>query len=113
MCCGSRCHLRLQILTVAFDAGEANAGQLLAAAQGKHIGQPKGLDPECLGKVKNALEKGLSVAETVELTSISLSSVKHLARIVERADASKMLRLCLMRRMLCMTVRGLPKQLHS
>ena len=48
-----------------------------AAAQGKHIGQPKGLNPECLGKVKKALEKGLSVAETVELTSISFSSVKR------------------------------------
>ena len=76
MCYGSRCHLRLQILTIAFDAGEANAGQLLAAAQGKHIGRPKGLDAEYLGKAKKALEKGLSVTETVELTSISLSSVK-------------------------------------
>ena len=77
MCCGSRCHLRLQILTIAFDAGEANAGQLLAAVQCKHIGRPKGLDAEYLGKAKKALEKGLSVAETVELTSISLSSVKR------------------------------------
>ena len=85
MCCGSRCHLRLQILTVAFDAGEANAGQLLAAAQGKHIGQPKGLDPECLGKVKKALEKGLSVAETVELTSICFSSVKRYRKHLQAA----------------------------
>ena len=34
-------------------------------------------DAENLTKVRKALEKGLSVAEIVELTGISLSSVKH------------------------------------
>ncbi len=31
---------------------KSKAGQLLAAAQGKHIGRPKGLDAENLAKVK-------------------------------------------------------------
>lgn len=44
---------------------------------GKHIGRPKGLDAENLTKVKKAVEQELSVAETVELTGISLSSVKR------------------------------------
>ena len=56
---------------------KTKAGQQLAAAQGKHIGRPKRLDAENLGKVKKALDKGLSVTETVELTGISLSSVKR------------------------------------
>ena len=47
-------------------------GQQLAAAQGKYIGRPKELDAEILTKVK-----GLSVAETVELTGISFSSGKR------------------------------------
>ena len=53
---------------------KTRAGQQLAAAQGKHIGRPKGLDAENLAKGKKALDKGLSVAETVNLTGISLSS---------------------------------------
>jgi DNA invertase Pin-like site-specific DNA recombinase len=56
---------------------KTKAGQQLAAAQGKHIGRPKGLDIENLSKVKKALDKGLSVTETVDLTGISLSSVKR------------------------------------
>ena len=56
---------------------KTRAGQQLAAAQGKHIGRPKGLDAENLVKVQKAMNKGLSVAETVELTGISLSSVKR------------------------------------
>ena len=55
---------------------KTKAGQQLAA-QGKHIGRPKSLDAENLAKVKKALDKGLSVAETVGLTGISLSSVKR------------------------------------
>ena len=66
---------------------KTKAGQQLAAAQGKHIGRPKGLNAENLGKVRKALEKGLSVAETAELTGISLSSVKryrkHLLAVVQ------------------------------
>ena len=53
------------------------AGQQLAASQGKHIGRPKGADAENLRKVRKALERGLSVAEIVELTNISLSTVKR------------------------------------
>lgn len=56
---------------------KTKAGQQLAAAQGKHIGRPKGLDAENLAKVRKALDKGLSVTETVELTGISLPSVKR------------------------------------
>jgi len=64
---------------------KTKAGQQLAAAQGKHIGRPKGLDAEKLGKVRKALEKGLSVAETVELTGISLSSVKRYRKHLQAA----------------------------
>ena len=60
-------------------------GQQLAAAQGKHIGRPKGLDAENLAKVRKALEKGLSVAEPVELTGISLSSVKRYRKHLQTA----------------------------
>ena len=56
---------------------KTRAGHQLAVAQGKHIGRPKGLDAENLAKVKRAMEEGLSMAETVELTGISLSSVKR------------------------------------
>lgn len=53
------------------------AGQLLAKANGKHIGRPAGLGVERFAKVKKAMEKGLSMAETVSLTGISKSSVKR------------------------------------
>ena len=43
----------------------------------QQIGRPKGLDAENLAKVRKALEKGLSVAETVDLTGISLSIAKR------------------------------------
>ncbi|WP_262713014.1 helix-turn-helix domain-containing protein [Hymenobacter elongatus] len=49
------------------------------------MGRPKGLDAENLGKVRKALEKGLSVAETVELTGISLSSVKRYCNHLQAA----------------------------
>ncbi len=62
---------------------KTKVGQQPAAAQGKRIGGPKGLDAENLAKVKKALEKGLSVAETVELTGISLSSVKRYRQHVQ------------------------------
>ena len=64
---------------------KTRAGQQLAAAQGKHIGRPKGLDAENLAKVQKAMDKGLSVAETVELTSISLSSVKRYRKYLRAA----------------------------
>lgn len=56
---------------------KTRAGQLLAKAKGKHIGRPVGLDAEKFAKVKKALDRGLSVAETVSLTGISTSSVKR------------------------------------
>jgi len=56
---------------------KTRAGQLLAMAKGKHIGRPKGKNQDNLKKVKTALEKGLSIAETVKLTGISVSSVKR------------------------------------
>lgn len=56
---------------------KTRAGQILAAAKGKHIGRPKGINEEQFGKVKKAMEKGLSVNETVNLTGISISSVKR------------------------------------
>ena len=56
---------------------KTRAGQILAAAKGKHIGRPKGINEEQFGKVKKAMEKGLSVNETVTLTGISISSVKR------------------------------------
>ena len=64
---------------------KTRAGQLLAAAKGKHIGRPKGLDAEKFAKVKKAVERGLSVAETVSLTGISMSSVKRYRKQIERA----------------------------
>ncbi|MGI4820712.1 MAG: helix-turn-helix domain-containing protein [Janthinobacterium lividum] len=47
------------------------------------MGRPKGLDAENLSKVKKALAKGLSVTETVELTGISLSSVKRYRKYLQ------------------------------
>jgi DNA invertase Pin-like site-specific DNA recombinase len=68
---------------------KTKAGQQLAAAQGKHIGRPKGVDAENLAKVKTALEKGLSVAETVALTGISRSSVKRYRKHLQAFVAEK------------------------
>ena len=65
---------------------KTRAGQLLAKAKGKHIGRPAGLDTEKFAKVKKALERGLSVAETVSLTGISMSSVKRYRKQIERAS---------------------------
>ena len=62
---------------------KTKAGQQLAAAQGKHIGWPKGLDAEKLSRVKKTLDKDLSVTETVELTGISLSSVKRYCKYLQ------------------------------
>ena len=67
---------------------KTRAGQLLAAAKGKHIGRPKGLDAEKFAKVKKAVERGLSVAETVSLTGISMSSVKRYRKQIERASTT-------------------------
>ena len=57
---------------------------MLAKAKGKHIGRPAGLDAEKFAKVKKALERGLSVAEIVSLTGISLFSVKRYRKQIEK-----------------------------
>lgn len=56
------------------------AGIELAKQQGKHLGRPMGRDTEKLNKVIKALERGLSVAEIVDLTGISRASVKRYRR---------------------------------
>lgn len=63
---------------------KTRAGQLLAKAKGKHIGRPAGLDADKFAKVKKALERGLSAAETVSLTGISMSSVKRYRKQIEK-----------------------------
>jgi DNA invertase Pin-like site-specific DNA recombinase len=65
---------------------KTRAGQLLAAAKGKHMGRPKGIDAEKFAKVKKAVERGLSVAETVSLTGISMSSVKRYRKQIEKVS---------------------------
>jgi DNA invertase Pin-like site-specific DNA recombinase len=66
---------------------KTRAGQLLAAAKGKHIGRPSGVNAEQLAKVRTAVERGLSVAETVSLTGISLSTVKRYRKQLEKLPA--------------------------
>jgi DNA invertase Pin-like site-specific DNA recombinase len=57
-------------------------GRLLAKAKGKHMGRPAGVDQENFTKVKKALERGMSVTETVEMTGISMSSVKRYRKLL-------------------------------
>ena len=64
---------------------KTKAGQQLTVVLGKHIGRPKGLDSENLTKVRKALEKELSVAETVELTGIILPSIKRYRKYLQAA----------------------------
>lgn len=66
---------------------KTRAGQLLAAAKGKHIGRPSGVNAEQLAKVRTAVERGLSVTETVSLTGISLSTVKRYRKQLEKLPA--------------------------
>ena len=56
---------------------KTRVGQLLAKAKGKHIGRPDGRDSEKYGKVKKLLERGFANSEIVELTGVSLASVKR------------------------------------
>lgn len=64
---------------------KTRAGQLLAKANGKHIGRPAGIDAEKFAKVKKALERGFSASETVNLTGISMSSVKRYRKQIHAA----------------------------
>jgi len=57
-------------------------GRQLAKSKGTHMGRPKGVDMVQLEKVKTAKAAGLSVAETVRLTSISESSVKRYRKLL-------------------------------
>jgi len=59
------------------------AGQLLAKAKGKHIGRPLGINQQNYEKVKMALQKQMSVTEIVNLTGISISSVKRYKKIIQ------------------------------
>ena len=61
---------------------KTRAGQLLAKSKGKHIGRPKGINNINYEKVKKALEKDMSVSEIVDLTDISISSVKRYKKII-------------------------------
>lgn len=62
---------------------KTRSGQILAAAKGKHIGRSKGVNPEMFAKVKTASAKGLSISEIVNLTGISISSVKRYRKQIE------------------------------
>ena len=63
---------------------KTRADQLLAAAKGKHIGRPKGVNAENLAKVRTAPDRGLLVAEPVSLTGIRLSTVKRWRKQLEK-----------------------------
>jgi len=56
---------------------KTKAGQLLAKSKGKHIGRPSGVNDVNFQKVRKGFEKGLSVAEIVNMTGVSISSVKR------------------------------------
>ena len=61
---------------------KTRAGQLLA--KGKYIGRPAGINQQNFEKVKMALEKQMSVAAIVNLTGISISSVKLYKKTFEK-----------------------------
>lgn len=62
---------------------KTRAGQLLAKAKGKHVGRPAGVDSEKYGKVKKLLDRGLSIPEIVEVTGVSLASVKRYRKAIK------------------------------
>ena len=61
---------------------KTKAGQQLAIQQGKHVGRPKGFNPEMFAKVKTATERGMSISEIVKLTGISRASVTRYRRLI-------------------------------
>lgn len=63
---------------------KTKAGQLLAKAEGKHIGRPKGINENNFNKVTKGFQKGLSVSEIVALTGISVSSVKRYKKQIKQ-----------------------------
>ncbi|XWW46642.1 recombinase family protein [Fibrella sp. USSR17] len=58
------------------------AGRELAKEKGVHMGRPAGVDQVKLGKVRKAMHAGLSVAETVNLTEISETTVKRFRKMI-------------------------------
>lgn len=66
----------------------ATAGIELAKEQGKHLGRPLGVNQENLKKVKTALDAGLSINKTVEVTGIAATSVKRYRRLLANPNAS-------------------------
>jgi DNA invertase Pin-like site-specific DNA recombinase len=64
-------------------------GRRLAAERGQHMGRRPGRDAEAIKKVQKGLEKGMSNSEIVDLTGISLSSVKRYRREIAAAAAQK------------------------
>ena len=61
---------------------KTRAGQILAKSKGKHIGRPAGLDSEKYGKVRKLIGSGFGNSEIVELTGVSLASVKRYRKAV-------------------------------
>ena len=59
------------------STGQVAVASELAKAKGKHIGRPAGMDSEKYNKVKKLLDRGLSIPEIVEVTGVSLASVKR------------------------------------
>ena len=68
---------------------KTRAGQRLAKAKGKHIGRPAGLDAEKYSKVKKLIGSGFGNSEIVELTGVSLASVKRYRKAVKGAGITK------------------------
>jgi DNA invertase Pin-like site-specific DNA recombinase len=57
-------------------------GRQLAVERGTHMGRRPGVDQVQLAKVAEGLKSGLSVLKIVELTGISLTSVKRYRRLL-------------------------------
>ncbi len=62
---------------------KTRAGQLLA--KGKHIGRPVGLDSKKNNNVKKLIGSGFGNSEIVELTGVSLASVKRYRNAIKAA----------------------------
>ncbi|MBO0950887.1 recombinase family protein [Fibrella forsythiae] len=58
------------------------AGRELAKEKGTHMGRPAGVDQVKLGKVRKAMQAGLSIAEIVSLTEISETTVKRYRKLI-------------------------------
>lgn len=63
---------------------KTQAGRQLAKAKGTHMGRRAGLDADKMNKIRTCLDRGMSVTETVNLTGISLSSVKRYRKQIEK-----------------------------